>query len=193
MRLVVVSNWDVSLHDVLGETGLGAAARRRRDLGRGRRRQAGPRDLRARRWRSRRRAGEALHVGDSVEHDVAGALRGRHRAAARRARRRGAGRAVPAACARSPTLRPLLDGARGVRIARRMSSAPVLRSSLPPPERSPSGRCAGATARARAGRPWTARRSRCSSAFALRDRRRDRRRHRRRRSRRRASTTRRRQ
>jgi len=74
VRLVVVSNWDVSLHDVLAETGLaplldgvltsaevgsakpdGAIFARALAL-------AGV------------SAGEAMHVGDSVEHDVAGAL-----------------------------------------------------------------------------------------------------------------------
>jgi putative hydrolase of the HAD superfamily len=74
VRLVVVSNWDVSLHDVLAETGLaplldgvltsaelgsakpdGAIFARALEL-------AGV------------AASEAIHVGDSVEHDVAGAL-----------------------------------------------------------------------------------------------------------------------
>ena len=74
VRLVVVSNWDVSLHDVLEQTGLaplldgvvtsaelgsakphGAIFARGLEL-------AGV------------AAGEAVHVGDSVEHDVAGAL-----------------------------------------------------------------------------------------------------------------------
>jgi putative hydrolase of the HAD superfamily len=74
VRLVVVSNWDVSLHDVLDATGLaplldgvvtsaelgsakpdGAIFVRGLEL-------AGV------------EAGEAVHVGDSVEHDVAGAL-----------------------------------------------------------------------------------------------------------------------
>jgi putative hydrolase of the HAD superfamily len=74
VRLVVVSNWDVSLHDVLDETGLaplldgvvtsaevgsakpdGAIFARGLEL-------AGV------------AAVEAIHVGDSIEHDVAGAL-----------------------------------------------------------------------------------------------------------------------
>lgn len=74
VRLVVVSNWDVSLHDVLEETGLaplldgavtsaevgsakpdGAIFARGLEL-------AGV------------AAADAIHVGDSVEHDVAGAL-----------------------------------------------------------------------------------------------------------------------
>jgi putative hydrolase of the HAD superfamily len=107
-RLVVVSNWDVSLHDVLDETGLaplvdgvvtsaelgsakpdGAIFARGLEL-------AGV------------AADAALHVGDSVEHDVAGALaagiepllvaRGDARAAA----------APPAGVRTIPTLRPLL-------------------------------------------------------------------------------------
>ena len=74
VRLVVVSNWDVSLHDVLEETGLaplldgvvtsaeaGSAKPDGRIFARGLA-LAGV------------AAGEALHVGDSVEHDVAGAL-----------------------------------------------------------------------------------------------------------------------
>ncbi len=70
-RLAVVSNWDVSLHDVLERTGLRGARRRRRHLGRARRgqarsghlpRRAGPagghgrrRDARRRQRRGRRR------------------------------------------------------------------------------------------------------------------------------------------
>jgi putative hydrolase of the HAD superfamily len=73
VRLVVVSNWDVSLHDVLAETGLaplldgvvtsaelGSAKPARAIFARGLE-LAGV------------EAAEAIHVGDSVEHDVAGA------------------------------------------------------------------------------------------------------------------------
>lgn len=73
-RLVVVSNWDVSLHDVLDATGLaplldgvvtsaelGCSKPARAIFARGLE-LAGV------------GAGEAIHVGDSVEHDVAGAL-----------------------------------------------------------------------------------------------------------------------
>ena len=74
VRLVVVSNWDVSLHDVLEDTGLaplldgvvtsaevGSAKPQGAIFARGLA-LAGV------------AAGEALHVGDSVEHDVTGAL-----------------------------------------------------------------------------------------------------------------------
>lgn len=74
VRLVVVSNWDVSLHDVLEATGLaplldgvvtsaeaGSSKPARAIFARGLA-LAGV------------GAAEALHVGDSVEHDVAGAL-----------------------------------------------------------------------------------------------------------------------
>jgi putative hydrolase of the HAD superfamily len=74
VRLVVVSNWDVSLHDVLEQTGLaplldgvvtsaevGSAKPAGAIFARGLA-LAGV------------AAGEAVHVGDSVEHDVAGAL-----------------------------------------------------------------------------------------------------------------------
>lgn len=73
-RLVVVSNWDVSLHAVLDETGLaplldgvvtsaelGTAKPARAPFARGLELAGAA-------------AGDALHVGDSVEHDVAGAL-----------------------------------------------------------------------------------------------------------------------
>ena len=73
-RLAVVSNWDVSLHDVLERTGLRAlvdAVVISAELGR---RQARPGDLpRRARAPGRRARADAIHVGDSVEHDVAGA------------------------------------------------------------------------------------------------------------------------
>lgn len=74
VRLVVVSNWDVSLHDVLEETGLASlldGVVTSAELG-----NAKPdgaifvRGLEL----AGVAAGEAVHVGDSVEHDVAGAL-----------------------------------------------------------------------------------------------------------------------
>jgi putative hydrolase of the HAD superfamily len=109
VRLVVVSNWDVSLHDVLEDTGLaplldavvtsaelgsakpdGAILARALEL-------AGV------------AAGEAVHVGDSVEHDVAGALAmGIEPLLVARdgAERDGP---VPPGVRTIPTLRPLLD------------------------------------------------------------------------------------
>ncbi len=138
VRLVVVSNWDVSLHDVLEQTGLarsldgvvtsaeigsakpaGAIFARGLEL-------AGV------------AADEAVHVGDSVEHDVAGALAagipplllvraGREDLGARLQRPRGRFR-HPSPDAPAPlgvrtiaTLRPLLellDGARSVSLSR---------------------------------------------------------------------------
>ncbi len=73
-RLVVVSNWDVSLHDVLRETGLaplldGVAISA--EVGSGK--PSGRIFARALKLAGIR-AEQALHVGDSVEHDVAGAL-----------------------------------------------------------------------------------------------------------------------
>jgi putative hydrolase of the HAD superfamily len=72
-RLVVVSNWDVSLHAVLDETGLAPlldGVVTSAELGRAK---PDPAAL----LRGLELAGvtarEALHVGDSVEHDVAGA------------------------------------------------------------------------------------------------------------------------
>ena len=109
VRLVVVSNWDVSLHDVLAETGLarlldgvvtsaeagsakpdGAIFARALEL-------AGT------------SAAEALHVGDSVEHDVAGALAAGIEPLL--VVRDGAApdAAVPAGVRAVSTLRPLLD------------------------------------------------------------------------------------
>jgi putative hydrolase of the HAD superfamily len=72
-RLVVVSNWDVSLHEVLAATGLatlvdGAIASA--ELGRAK---PDPAPLRAGLELAGVRPEQALHVGDSVEHDVAGA------------------------------------------------------------------------------------------------------------------------
>ena len=74
VRLVVVSNWDVSLHEQLTETGLaplldGAVASA--EIGAAK---PDPRSSSAR-SRSRARAGRALHVGDDVGADVGGAPR----------------------------------------------------------------------------------------------------------------------
>jgi putative hydrolase of the HAD superfamily len=75
-RLVVVSNWDVSLHDMLDRTGLAAlvdGAVSSAELG-----AAKPDPAifeRALELAGDVPAGEALHAGDSVEADVAGALR----------------------------------------------------------------------------------------------------------------------
>lgn len=73
VRLVVVSNWDVSLHDVLAETGLASlldGVLTSAELG-----SAKPdAEIFARGLAlAGVDAGEALHIGDSVAHDVAGA------------------------------------------------------------------------------------------------------------------------
>lgn len=122
LRLVVVSNWDVSLHDVLEETGLAPlldGAVTSAELG-----HAKPE--RAIFARGLALAGaapaEAVHVGDSVEHDVAGALaagiepllvvrEGEHHPGARRPRPAGRAAAmapVPDGVRTIPSLRPLL-------------------------------------------------------------------------------------
>ena len=93
-RLVVVSNWDVSLHEMLRTTGLdelvdaaisSAEAGVRKPapaiFGRAVALAGGPAD-----------GPPALHAGDSVELDVAGALGAGPRRRARGARRRGGGR-----------------------------------------------------------------------------------------------------
>jgi putative hydrolase of the HAD superfamily len=74
MRLVVVSNWDVSLHDVLEQTGLAPlldGVVTSAELG-----SAKPGEAIFARGLELAGVGaaEAVHVGDSVEHDVAGAL-----------------------------------------------------------------------------------------------------------------------
>ncbi len=73
VRLVVVSNWDVSLHDVLADTGLAPlldGAVTSAEVG-----SAKPDGAIFARGLALAGAAarEALHVGDSVEHDVAGA------------------------------------------------------------------------------------------------------------------------
>jgi putative hydrolase of the HAD superfamily len=73
-RLAVVSNWDVSLHDVLERTGLRPlvdAVVISAELGAAK---PDPAIFRAALDRLGAAAGDAVHVGDSVEHDVAGAL-----------------------------------------------------------------------------------------------------------------------
>lgn len=124
-RLVVVSNWDVSLHDVLADTGLAPlldGVVTSAELGRAK---PAPEIF----ARGLALAGvaphEAVHVGDSVAHDVAGALaagvtplllvRAGADDLARLERPRG-GRRQPAADAQAPagvrtiaTLRPLLE------------------------------------------------------------------------------------
>ncbi len=73
LRLVVVSNWDVSLHDVLADTGLAALV----DGVITSAEQGSAKPAPAIFARGLQLAGveahEALHVGDSFEHDVAGA------------------------------------------------------------------------------------------------------------------------
>jgi putative hydrolase of the HAD superfamily len=73
MRLVVVSNWDVSLHDVLAQTGLAPlldAVVTSAELGCAK---PDPAIFRHALGLAGVPAARALHVGDSVEHDVAGA------------------------------------------------------------------------------------------------------------------------
>lgn len=72
-RLVVVSNWDVSLHDALEATGLAGrldGALSSAELGRAK---PDPAIFEEALRRAGVQAGEAVHVGDSLEHDVAGA------------------------------------------------------------------------------------------------------------------------
>jgi putative hydrolase of the HAD superfamily len=72
-RLAVVSNWDVSLHDVLERTGLRGlldAVVISAELGVAK---PDPAIFRAALERLGAKADDAIHVGDSVEHDVAGA------------------------------------------------------------------------------------------------------------------------
>jgi putative hydrolase of the HAD superfamily len=72
-RLAVVSNWDVSLHDVLERTQLRAlvdAVVISAELGAAK---PDPAIFRAALERLGARAADAMHVGDSVEHDVEGA------------------------------------------------------------------------------------------------------------------------
>ncbi|MCP9491875.1 MAG: HAD-IA family hydrolase [Solirubrobacteraceae bacterium MAG38_C4-C5] len=71
--LVVVSNWDVSLHDVLADTGLGPLLDGVLTSAQERVAKPDP-ELFARALAlAGREASRALHAGDSVEHDIAGA------------------------------------------------------------------------------------------------------------------------
>ena len=183
-RLVVVSNWDVSLHDVLERTGLRAARRRRRHLGRARRRQARPGDLPRARWRcsGAARATRCMSATASSTTSPVRAPRasGRcsspatARGARRRARRRLARRAARAdtarrvlfiehACPPSPTPFPppssLAPELPGVSSARRRRRAALWR---------PWTASAGVGGRASAARSW-ARSSSASSAPRRRD------------------------
>jgi putative hydrolase of the HAD superfamily len=72
-RLAVVSNWDVSLHDVLERTELRGrvdAVVISAEVGVAK---PDPAIFRTALERLGAKAGDAVHVGDSVEHDVAGA------------------------------------------------------------------------------------------------------------------------
>jgi putative hydrolase of the HAD superfamily len=72
--LVVVSNWDVSLHDVMEQTGLRAlvdGVLTSAEVGEAK---PGGAMFRAALDLAGARPAEALHAGDSIEHDVAGAL-----------------------------------------------------------------------------------------------------------------------
>ncbi len=88
-RVIVVSNWDVSLGEVLERTGLAAPARRRRRLGGGRRGQALSGDLRPC-ARARRRGGGGLPACRRL------ARRGRRRCTRGRDRGRCCSTATPA-------------------------------------------------------------------------------------------------
>jgi putative hydrolase of the HAD superfamily len=72
--LVVVSNWDVSLHEVMERTGLRGlvdAVLTSAEIGEAK---PGGAMFRAALELAGARPAEAVHVGDSIEHDVAGAL-----------------------------------------------------------------------------------------------------------------------
>ena len=86
--LVCVSNWDVSLTEVLERSGSRDCLDGVVTSAGGRCAQARPGDLRARARARRLHAGEALHVGDTPAEDVAGAQAAGHPRAADRPRRR---------------------------------------------------------------------------------------------------------
>ena len=95
--LVVVSNWDVSLHEVLERTGLRDlvdAVLTSAEIGEAK---PGGAMFRAALELAGARAEDALHAGDSIEHDVAGALAMGMRAVL--VDRRGRAGAVPAGVA----------------------------------------------------------------------------------------------
>ncbi|HEV7774599.1 MAG TPA: HAD-IA family hydrolase [Conexibacter sp.] len=119
VRLVVVSNWDVSLHDVLNETGLAPlldGVVTSAEIG-------SAKPAGAIFARGLVLAGvdaeEAVHVGDSVEHDVAGALaagiepllivREGEDGLGARLRHPASDASMPPGVRTIPTLRPLLD------------------------------------------------------------------------------------
>jgi putative hydrolase of the HAD superfamily len=109
VRLVVVSNWDVSLHDVLAATGLAAlldGVVTSAELGSAK--PAGAIFARGLALAGAT-AAEALHVGDSVVHDVAGALAaGIEPLLVAREGAAPPDAPVPAGVRTIPTLRPLL-------------------------------------------------------------------------------------
>jgi putative hydrolase of the HAD superfamily len=72
-RLVVVSNWDVSLHDALAATGLAALVDGAISSAEAGAAKPDPRIFARALALAGARAADALHVGDSLEHDVAGA------------------------------------------------------------------------------------------------------------------------
>jgi putative hydrolase of the HAD superfamily len=72
--LVVVSNWDVSLHDVLAQTGLRALVDGVLTSAEAGEAKPGGRMFREALALAGAAPEEALHAGDSIEHDVAGAL-----------------------------------------------------------------------------------------------------------------------
>ncbi|HKG02254.1 MAG TPA: HAD-IA family hydrolase [Conexibacter sp.] len=119
VRLVVISNWDVSLHDVLQETGLAAlvdAVVTSAELGSAK--PAGAIFARGLELAGVA-AAAAVHVGDSVEHDVAGALaagiepllvvREGEDGLGARLRHPASDAFVPPGVRTIPTLRPLLE------------------------------------------------------------------------------------
>lgn len=73
LRLVVVSNWDVSLHDVLASTGLDALVDGVVTSAEARSSKPDPAIFATGLALAGARPDEALHVGDSVDADVAGA------------------------------------------------------------------------------------------------------------------------
>ena len=72
-RLVVVSNWDVSLHDALADTGLGALVDGAVSSAEAGAAKPEPAIFERALALAGVPARDAVHVGDSVEHDVAGA------------------------------------------------------------------------------------------------------------------------
>jgi putative hydrolase of the HAD superfamily len=72
-RLFVVSNWDISLHEVLRQTGLDRAVDGVISSAQAGFSKPDPRIFAAALKLARCRADEALHIGDSLDEDVAGA------------------------------------------------------------------------------------------------------------------------